>query len=53
MERLNDPVGAWYNIEGAGRVADLTIGDLATIQWGNYYNIVRDFETALDAVRGW
>ncbi|MPY55726.1 phage tail protein [Streptomyces spongiae] len=51
-ERLNDPIGVWYKLEGVGRVADLTIGDLAEVQRGNYLDIIRDFERALEIV-GW
>jgi hypothetical protein len=51
-ERLNDPIGVWYRLEGVGRVSDLTIGDLAAVQSGNYIQIINDFEDALDAV-GW
>jgi hypothetical protein len=51
-EHLNDPIGVWYRLEGVGRVSDLTIGDLAAVQSGNYIQIINDFENALDAV-GW
>lgn len=50
--RLDDAISVWYNLEGVGRVAGLTIGDLAAVQSGNYIQIIRDFEAALDVV-GW
>lgn len=51
-ERLNDPIGVWYRLEGVGRVSDLTFSDIAAVQGGNYIDIIRDFERALNAV-GW
>ncbi|WP_328875174.1 hypothetical protein OHT76_36725 [Streptomyces sp. NBC_00287] len=51
-EHLDDPIGVWYRLQGVGRVADLTFADLAAVQGGNYVDIIRDFERALDVV-GW
>jgi len=51
-DRLNEPITVWYNLEGVGRVAGMTIAELGAVQEGNFRQIIRDFEAALNSV-GW
>ncbi|GAA4717795.1 hypothetical protein [Nocardioides conyzicola] len=47
---VEDQITVWYHVQGVGRVAGLTFGDLGALQSGNYIEIIRNFESALDAV---